>query len=343
MDNQLINPSLTDALRNLMERSGDAVIVCHMTPDGDAMGSSLCLYNLLRTIGKSVHVIVPDTPPEMLMSLPGADEITIASYVPDRAAALLRRADLVFCLDFNDMKRIDRMAAMVEASRAPKVVIDHHLNPVIPADIVISHPEVSSTCALLFRVVEALGLLEVMDKDAATCCCAGMMTDTGNFSYNSNSADLYRILSILLEKGVDKDGLYTRLFNTNSESRIRIMGYGQSMKMQLFREHQAALITLSRIELDEFGYRRGDTEALVNIPLSIPGITYSIFLREDEESYVKISMRSKGDFSVKEICENHFNGGGHRNAAGGEMRAPLPEVIDAVTDIMPRYDSRLKK
>lgn len=337
----MISPAQIDSLRYLLERSRRIAIVCHMTPDGDAMGSSLCLWNLLSDIGKHAIVVVPDTPPESLMFLPGAKEIMIASYGPERAARKLADADLIFCLDFNDLKRIDRMEPMVRASGAKRIVIDHHLNPLIEADVIISRPDVSSTCALLFGVIEGLGLIDRMSLDSAICCCTGMMTDTGNFSYNSNSADLYRILAVLVGKGVDKDSIYIKLFNTNSVSRIRLMGYGQSSKMQIFPEHMAALIALSRDELDEFDYRRGDTESLVNVPLSIPGVVYSIFLREDEEGYVKVSMRSKGEFSVKEICETHFSGGGHRNAAGGEMHAPLADAVEKVIRLMPDYDALL--
>ena len=258
----------------------------------------------------------------------------VASFHTERAVRLVEEADLIVCLDFNDMRRIDRMAPIVEASDARRIVIDHHLNPVIEADVLVSHPEVSSTCALLYQVLEAIGWSRRITRDAATCCCAGMMTDTGNFSYNSNDPELYRILARLIEKGVDKDELYTRLFNINSVGRIRIMGFGQSLRLQIFEQQGIALITLSRADLDEFEYNRGDTEGLVNIPLSIPGIHCSIFLREDEPDYVKVSMRSKGDFSVKELCEKYFGGGGHKNAAGGEMRAPLSVVVDRILSIL---------
>ena len=312
-----------------------------MTPDGDALGASLCMVHVLLSMGKFATVVVPDCPPQNLMFLPGSSHVVVASCRPERAESLLTDADLVVLLDFNDLKRIDRMAPMVEASKAKRVVIDHHLNPSIKADVLISRPDVSSTCALLYQVLESIGLERRISREAAECCCTGMMTDTGNFSYNSNDPQLYRILERLVAKGVDKDAIYTRLFNTNTESRVRLMGYAQSRKMQILPEHQAAVIALSREELDEFGYKRGDTEALVNVPLSIPGITYSIFLREDEPGYVKVSMRSKGNFSVKEICEAHFGGGGHVNASGGEMRAPLEEVLQRVIDVMSQYDSML--
>lgn len=341
MSKVTISPQQIADIKRLIDNSRKVSIVCHMAPDGDAMGSSLCLYHILTAMGHSARVVVPDMPPELLRFLPGASRIVIATQNPVRAADTLKGANLIVCLDFNDLKRIDRMAPMIEASSARRIVIDHHLNPTIEADVVVSHPEVSSTCALLFQVVEALGLLEYMNVESATCCCTGMMTDTGNFSYNSNDAELYRILSVLLEKGVDKDAIYSKVFNTNSESRVRIMGYGQYARMEIFPEHRCALITLSRSELTQLDYHKGDTEALVNVPLSIPGVVYSIFLREDEENYVKVSMRSKGDFSVKELCEEYFDGGGHKNAAGGEMHAPLSEVIEKVLSLMPMCDEKL--
>lgn len=337
----LLSKAQADQLSSMIQKSNRVVVTCHMTPDGDALGSSLCMVHVLLSMGKFATVVVPDCPPQNLMFLPGSSHVVVASCRPERAESLLTDADLVVLLDFNDLKRIDRMAPMVEASKAKRVVIDHHLNPSIKADVLISRPDVSSTCALLYQVLESIGLERRISREAAECCCTGMMTDTGNFSYNSNDPQLYRILERLVAKGVDKDAIYTRLFNTNTESRVRLMGYAQSSKMQILPEHQAAVIALSREELDEFGYKRGDTEALVNVPLSIPGITYSIFLREDEPGYVKVSMRSKGNFSVKEICEAHFGGGGHVNASGGEMRAPLEEVLQRVIDVLPQYDTML--
>lgn len=337
----LLSKAQADQLSSMIQKSNRVVVTCHMTPDGDALGASLCMVHVLLSMGKFATVVVPDCPPQNLMFLPGSSHVVVASCRPVRAESLLTDADLVVLLDFNDLKRIDRMAPMVEASKAKRVVIDHHLNPSIKADVLISRPDVSSTCALLYQVLESIGLERRISREAAECCCTGMMTDTGNFSYNSNDPQLYRILERLVAKGVDKDAIYTRLFNTNTESRVRLMGYAQSRKMQILPEHQAAVIALSREELDEFGYKRGDTEALVNVPLSIPGITYSIFLREDEPGYVKVSMRSKGNFSVKEICEAHFGGGGHVNASGGEMRAPLEEVLQRVIDVLSQYDSML--
>lgn len=334
MNLMVVTPQQIDLIGSLTDQARSIVIVCHMTPDGDALGSSLCLWHTLRHMGKNAYVVTPDSPPETLRFLPGADHITVASFHVERAKRLIESADLIFCMDFNDLKRIDRTAAAVEQSSGRRIVIDHHLNPSVEADVIVSHPEVSSTCALLYQVIEAMGWKECVNVDAAVCCCAGMMTDTGNFSYNSNDPRLYQILSELIAIGVDKDLLYTRLFNINSEGRIRIMGFAQAHRLQLFADRGVALITLSRADLDEFGYRRGDTEGLVNIPLSIPGIRCSIFLREDEPNYTKVSMRSKGEFSVKELTEKYFDGGGHKNAAGGELRAPLSEAVSRVLGIV---------
>ena len=337
----LISQDKIEAFRKLMEASANVAVVCHMTPDGDAMGSSLCLMHVLRAAGKSVSVVVPDCPPDNMMFLPGADEVTVASYHPTKAKYIFSRADVIFMLDFNDLKRIDRTAPFVEMSKARRILVDHHLEPAVRADVSVSYPEKSSTCALLYTLLWQAGMDSLIDVDAATCCCAGMMTDTGNFSYNSNDPELYKILAALVEKGVDKDALYARIFNTSSLNRIRIMGYSQYAKMRVLPEHKAALITLSRDELNEFDYKKGDTEALVNVPLSVPGIVYSVYLREDEPDYVKVSMRSKGDFSVKEICECHFGGGGHKNAAGGEFHGSLGDAVARVIGIMPLYDSKL--
>jgi len=333
--------SQVSEVSGLLARSRRVAVVCHMTPDGDALGSSLFMWHVLTAMGKSVVVVTPDCAPSSLMFLPGAGNVVAASCHPDKTRHLFRNADLVFCLDFNDLKRIDRTAPMLEASSAPRIVVDHHLNPNIDARVLISHPEKSSTSALVYMLIHQMGMSGYVTREAAECCCAGMMTDTGNFSYNSNDPDLYEIMAQLIAKGADKDSLYTRIFNTNSLSRLRIMAYSQLRKMQILEQHKCAIITLSHDELEEFNYHKGDTEALVNVPLSIPDVVYSIYLREDAVDYVKVSMRSKGAFSVKSLCEKYFNGGGHHNAAGGEFIGSLSGAVDAVLAIIPECDAEL--
>ncbi len=342
MFDEIISPEQIKAVKDVVERSYRFAIVCHMTPDGDAMGASLCLKQMLAAMGKNVTVVTPDMPPHNLMFLPGASEIVPASCHSVKAAAALASAQVVFCLDFNDFMRIDRMRGMLESSRGIKIMIDHHLNPVADVDVLISRPEEPSTCSLLYCLAYEAGWTDkYLDMHGAMCCYTGMMTDTGNFSYNSNHAHLYAIVAQLVDKGVDKDAVYARVMNTNSLRRIKIMGYAQYAKLEVLAEHKCAIISLSREELDEFDYVKGDTESLVNVPLSIPGVVYSIYLREDEPEYVKVSMRSKGNFSVKEICEKHFGGGGHLNAAGGEMRASLSDALRKVLEALPEYDYML--
>ncbi|MDE6556028.1 MAG: DHH family phosphoesterase, partial [Duncaniella sp.] len=278
--------------------------------------------------------------PRSLQFLPGVRDIVALTRQPENASRLIADADLIICLDFNDLKRVDRLEEKILASKARRVVIDHHLEPNIEADLIISRPEVSSTSALLYIVLWQSFWAKYLNRNSAACIYTGMMTDTGNFSYNSNDPDLYLIVHDLLLKGIDKDNLYKLVMNTSSESRIRIMGYAQSRMINL-RRHRAALITMSGDELREFDYSKGDTEGLVNIPLAIPEVVYSVFLREDEDSYVKVSMRSKGDFPVNRICEECFGGGGHVNAAGGEFKGSLSAAVSRLLEVLPDYDSLL--
>lgn len=329
------------AAKSLIEASRHIVITCHKTPDGDALGSSLGLAALLTALGRSVCVITPDTPPKNLSFLPGADKVVIASRFTDHATRMLATADLLFCLDYNSLKRIDRLEPLVEACTAPRIMIDHHLDPEPIASVMISRPEESSTCALLYRLIYQMGWADRINADAATCIYTGMLTDTGNFSYNSNTPDLYLIIANLLRTGINKDTIYNKVWNTNSANRLRICGYAIYRKMQLIPEHSMALITLSREELNEFDYVKGDTESLVNQPLSIPGIVWSVFMREDEPNFVKVSTRSTGSFPVNTICEQLFGGGGHCNAAGGEFHGTLADAVATIVGAAPMFDKYL--
>lgn len=331
-----------DRVQALILAAKSIVITCHLTPDGDAIGSSLGLCQALRALGKEAVVVTPDCPSRQLLFMPGMKDVVVATSNPQTAEDALTRADLLFCLDFNDLKRVDKLADTIEAKcRARRVVVDHHLDPSIEAEVLISHPEVSSTSALVYILLWQLHMTRYLNRSGAACIYTGMMTDTGNFSYNSNDPDLYVIIADLLRKGIDKDRLYTLVCNTNSETRVRLCGYAR-YRMELLPHHRAALITLSRDELDEFGYTKGDTESLVNTPLSIPGVVYSVYLREDSPGFVKVSMRSTGDFPVNLICEQQFGGGGHLNAAGGEFHGSLPEAVTRLLGALPEYDKYLK-
>lgn len=339
MIKRVVDEKKIKKLAHLLDGAKRIVITTHLSPDGDAMGSSLALARVLSEIGKDVAVIVPDQPLQQLMFLPGAKDVIVGSRYADFAAKLFAKADLIICLDFNELRRIDRLAPYVEASKAAKVMIDHHLHPGDFADVVISHPEMSSTCLLLFRILCRLELFGVIDKDAATCILAGMMTDTGNFAYNCNDPELYIVLAELLRKGADKEKLNVMLFGTFSEHCLRLRAYAMLRKLEVFHREHGALITLSRDELNRFHYTRGDTEGLVNQPLAIPGVDFSVFMRQESDC-IRVSMRSRGDFPVNILCSDYFGGGGHLNAAGGEYFGTLDEAIEYFKSKLPEIRKR---
>lgn len=341
MTENILDKATAEQLRVLINRTRRAIITCHISPDGDAMGSSLALCRVLRNAGKEVKVITPDTPPRYLMFLPGADDIVVYSRFESFAKKILADTELIFCLDYNDAKRVDHVAPALLESPAKKVMIDHHLNPDSFPDITISHPEISSTCALVYRVVTGCGFGRFIDRETAECIYTGMMTDTGNFSYNSNDPDLYTIIAELVRKGINKDDIYKRVMNTKKANVLKLNGYAVS-RMEIFEEHKAALLVLSADDLKRFDYERGDTEGLVNEPLAIEDVIYSVFLREDER-HIKVSTRSKGDFPVNRVCERYFNGGGHVNAAGGELPCTLDEAIEIFKSTLTFMDEYLKE
>lgn len=341
MLSRIINETKIRQLRQILECSDRIVVTCHISPDGDAIGSSLGLARVLEALGKTVKVITPDSPPKNLMFLPGAKEIVVYSRYGDFANSLISKADLIFSLDYNELRRVDMLAEPISSAKAKKVMIDHHLFPGDFPDITISHPEVSSTSMLVFRVLCRLELFQLIDKETATCLYAGMMTDTGNFSYNSNDPDLYIVISELIKKGIDKDAVYSKIYNSNSVSRLRLNGYAVNEKMKVFEAHHGALVTLTRNELNRYHYQKGDTESLVNVPLSIPSVCYSFFMRE-ETGYIKVSARSKGEFPVNTVCERYFNGGGHKNAAGGEFHGTMDEAIEKFMSLLDENDQYLQ-
>ena len=304
------------------------VILTHMGPDGDAIGSSLGLYHYLKSKGKEVVVIVPDSAPDYLMWLPGAQDIRVFADDPDASEDLVYKADVICCLDFNVVGRIGKIAASFLYSKAKKFLLDHHPYPGANYDVILSHPEASSTSELVFHLICALGGFKSIDKDLAQCIYTGIMTDTGALSYNSNNSNLFMVVAHLLEKGVDKDLTYRRVYNTYSESRLRLQGYVLNEKMQILPDCSTSLITLDDDELRRFNYKKGDTEGFVNIPLQINGVLMSAFFREDkEQGVIKLSFRSVGDVPCNRFSSDVFNGGGHQNAAGGEFHGTLDEAV----------------
>ena len=303
MITKIIQEEKIQKAKKYVEKGESFVIVTHVSPDGDALGSSLGLYHFLSAYGKdNVAVVVPNAFPSFYRWMPGAKDVVIHEKYPDFAEKLIKEADVIFCLDFNEPKRIEKLAPAVIASEGRKVMIDHHLNP---AD---------------------MGMFDLLNRDAAACIYTGMMTDTGSFTYNSNKPEIYTIVSELIKKGIDKDLIYRKVNQVYSECRLRMMGYVLYEKMRVYPEQQAALITLSKEELDRFQYQTGDTEGFVNLPLSIENVSFSVFIREDSD-YIKVSLRSVGDFPCNQFASTYFNGGGHKNASGGEFYGSLSEAV----------------
>ena len=336
MISKIIGEDLVHRTKIEIENADNIVIITHVGPDGDAMGASLGLWHFLMTIEKTPQVIVPTPFPNFLAWMPGANKTLVYKFDKEKADEHIQKADLIFLLDFNAASRMDKMADAVLASKARKVMIDHHLQPENIANIIISYPEISSTSELIFRLICRMGHFSDINLGCAECIYTGMMTDTGGFTYNSNHEEIYSIIYELIKLGVDKDDIYRRVYNTFSADRMRLMGYCLYKKMKIYPEYQAALITLTQRELHEFKYDNGDAEGFVNIPLSIEGINFTVFMREDPDK-IKVSLRSQGSFPTNKFAAEIFGGGGHLNASGGESYTSLDEAVRKFEEALPLY------
>ena len=327
MITKIIQEEKIQKVKKYIEKADKITIVTHVSPDGDALGSSLGLYHFLATFEKeNVAVIVPNEFPSFYRWMPGSKDIIVYEKYPDFAEQLIIESYVIFCLDFNEPKRVEKLAPVLLEAEGRKVMIDHHLCPSDFCRVTISYPQISSTSEMIFRLICRMSYFDLMTKECAECIYTGMMTDTGSFTYNSNQPEIYVIISELIKKGIDKDRIYRQVNQVYSESRLRMMGYVLYEKMKVYKTENSALITLSAEELKRFEYVPGDTEGFVNMPLSINGVSFSCFLRENEE-YIKVSLRSVGDFPCNKFAAKYFNGGGHKNASGGEFFGSLDEAV----------------
>jgi len=334
--------------RTLIAQAERIVITTHMAPDGDAMGSALAMWNWLcnSQLTKSVHVLVPNAFPEFFNWMPGVEHIHVFEKEQELCKSLIDKANLFICTDFNDPKRIGPIGEKMVASSAPKILIDHHLNPVDFADVVFSFPEATSASEIVYRFITQFTIHNsqfTMGKDIATCIYTGLMTDTGNFSFNSTSCELYEIIAELVRAGIQKDEIYNAVFNQYSTDRVRLTGYALYRKMRIYPEYHLSLITLSADELDRYHYKVGDTEGLVNMPLQISDVYYSVFMREERakpgtpKSRIRISFRSQGDRPVNIWASEIFHGGGHANASGGEIFGTIEQAVQIFEKTFPKY------
>lgn len=311
-------------------------ITTHYKPDGDAMGSSLGLFHFLKDKGHSVTVVTPSDYPEFLHWMPGHSVVVDAIGQPAKAKEAVKNAELIFCLDFNAIHRCESVGPMIAASGATKIVIDHHLHPEAFANHSFIHPEASSTSELIYHFIVFSGGKESISASCAECLYTGIMTDTASFRFSIMKADTHRIIADLMEAGAENFRIHELIYDSWTENRIRLVAFATGEKMRVLPDYRTAIMDLSQEELNKFNHQTGDTEGIVNIPLSIKEIKMSAFFVERRKQ-VKISFRSKDDFNVRDLAAAHFEGGGHLNAAGGMSLLSLKDTVDKFLDILPNY------
>lgn len=329
MNINLLNDNEVAQMRNLISCANNIVIFGHVNADGDALGSTLTWASYLRQQGKDATVVVPDQFPDFLQWMPGAQQALRYDKKPDEVKALVSNADLICCLDLNTLSRTGgELEAVLKVATAPFLLIDHHLNPDIKTVMQVSHPSLSSTSEIVFRLIWQLGGYEEMTREMAITTYTGMMTDTGGFTFNSTQPEIFFIISQLLAKGIDKDRIYRNVFHTFSIDRLRLTGYVLYQKLRVMTPLRASYYTISKEDQKRFHFIKGDAEGLVNMPLQIKGHRLSISLREDTEkpNLVWVSLRSVDDFPCNKMAGEFFNGGGHKNASGGKLFCSLQEA-----------------
>jgi phosphoesterase RecJ-like protein len=331
------NPSFDlSHFKDILANKPEIVVTTHINPDGDAIGSLLAIYQYYKKLGYTITAITPNEYPEFLQWMPGNNEVIDYSRNKKKANLIIARAGLIFQLDYNDIGRCGDMKEPLSQSAAPKVMIDHHPDPHLTNEFILSNTEVSSTSELIFEFISNLPGFEIMDQEIAECIYTGIMTDTGCFNFNSSRPRTFEIVSRLLQFGIRKDKIYQQVYDNFSEKRMRLLGYCLNEKMQVFPEYSTAIISLSLEDQDRFKFETGDSEGFVNYPLSIKGICFSALFTERKDR-VKISFRSQGTFAVNAFSDKNFSGGGHRNAAGGESDLPLQETIEKFINLLPSY------
>ncbi len=326
-------------LKSLLAIPKDVLITTHRNPDGDAIGSSLALYHYLNKLGHTVRIITPSEYPDFLTWMPDAEKIIIYDIEPELSKEVVERSDIIFCLDFNALDRIDKLGELVAAQKAVKVMIDHHLYPEPFADHVFSDTTASSTCEMIYDFIEKIGDRNKLDRLIGECIFTGIVTDTGSFKY-STSPKLFRIVADLLELGVDDYLLQDLIFNSLKEKNLSLLGYCLYHRMEILEAYNTGIITLTKEDYTTFDIQRGDTEGIVNYLLKVKNVRLAAFITE-QPTIVKLSLRSKGDFSVQEIARKHFKGGGHKNAAGGASFRSLRATVNRFKAILPEYQKEL--
>ena len=323
-----LSPESIERLRSLVEGAPRRIVVLsHTNPDGDAVGSSIAWAEALRQRGHTVTCIVPNKYPYYLDWMKGIRDIVIFKSEEERALQAVEQAEAIFCLDFHTLSRLDALGDVIAANEsAPRVLIDHHLDAPDEFDIKFSHPEASSTSYLVYKLIEALWGAESVTAAQAEVIYVGMMTDTGNFSFSALTPDLYRALAVLSATGIDIPTIYNNVYNSFTEGRARLFGYVINRKMKMLRRGTVAYMSLTEAEMRRFWFQQGDSEGFVNYPLTIKKMRMSAIFIEHTD-FIRVSLRSRGKIDVNLFAARYFNGGGHKNAAGGKSFVSMEETI----------------
>lgn len=336
-----MNKEITIAVKKLLQAPQKIVIVGHKNPDGDAIGSCVGLWSFLKNEGHEADVVMPNDFPEFLKWLPGCEHIIIHEKDTQKSSTKIAEATVIFTLDFNAFNRAGDVQSYLENSNADFVLIDHHQQPDDYATITYSDVSMSSTAEMVYHFITALQDKQAITPEIATLLYTGIMTDTGSFRFSSTTATTHRVIADLIDAGAVNNLIHEGIYDTNSPDRMQLLGLALK-NMHILKEYNTAYITLSQQELDEANFKKGDTEGFVNYALSVKGIVFAvIFIENKQENIVKMSLRSKGDFSVNDLARKHYNGGGHTNAAGGRSEKPLADTVSEFIAILPHYKKEL--
>lgn len=333
--------SAQEILKALREQDNPYILITtHHKPDADAMGSSLGLMLFLRRLGFRCDFVSPTDYASFLRWMKGSEEVVIFEQDPQKATEMAMQADFIFCLDFNHLSRINEFGEVVGKSKAAKVLMDHHQYPQNFQTYTFWDDMASSTCELVYRFIHVNGLDAEIDKDIAACLYTGIVTDTGSFRFSSCSSETMRIAASLMDKGIRHDEIFSLVYDSFTESRVRFIGYAISQKLQVLQDYNTALISITGEELKRYNVITGDTEGLVNYGLSIEGIKFAVLII-DRGKIVKMSFRSKGNFAANTFAMQHFNGGGHFNAAGGSSHLSLEDTVAEFKKVLTLYKGQL--
>ena len=334
---------MEEEVKKKIENCKRSVIVSHRSPDGDSIGSSLGLAKFLENVGHEVQVIIPDNAPHFLKWMPGADQILVYEDQQKESEEKIKEAELVFCLDFNALSRLGKLEEPIKKAVSFKINIDHHQEPDHFADFSLIDADASSTCELVYQFIyDFTESKEYIDQNVAACLYTGIVTDTGSFRFSSTSSNTHRIVADLIDTGIDNALVYQNIFDNYSVDRIRLLGFALSEMLKIHDSIHTATISLPEKEMQRFNLEKGDTEGLVNFPLSISEVKVSVLLKE-KEGQVRLSFRSKGSISVDEIAREHFEGGGHTNAAGGIFNGSVKDAEEKVVKVLEKYKNMLLK